>query len=101
MKKIATVVAAMVMAGSVSSVLAASGEETYNTYCHVCHATGVAGAPKFGDKDLWAPRIAQGMDVLLHSAINGKNAMPPKGTCMTCTDDDLKAAIEYMTSHSQ
>jgi cytochrome c5 len=101
MKKIVTVVAAMVMAGSASSVLAASGEETYNTYCHVCHAAGVAGAPKFGDKEAWAPRIAQGMDVLLQSATNGKNAMPPKGTCMSCTEDDLKAAIGYMVSHAQ
>jgi len=101
MKKIVTVVAAVVVAGSASSVLAATGEETYNTYCHVCHATGVANAPKLDDAAAWAPRIAQGMDVLLQSAINGKNAMPPRGTCMSCSDDDLKAAIEYMTSQSQ
>jgi len=80
---------------------AADGETIYNTKCMVCHATGVAGAPKIGDKEAWAPRIATGMDALLGSATNGKNAMPPKGTCMDCTEDDLKAAIEYMISKSQ
>jgi len=102
MKKIVTVVAAMVMAGSVSSALALSGKEIYDTKCFVCHATGVANAPKLGDAAAWAPRIAQGMDVLMQSAIDGKNnVMPPRGTCMECSDDDLKAAIEYMTSQSQ
>jgi cytochrome c5 len=80
---------------------AAEGQKIYQTSCHVCHATGVAGAPKLGDKEAWAPRIATGMDALLTSAINGKNAMPPKGTCMSCSDADLKAAIEYMVSQSQ
>ncbi len=84
-----------------TAVQAADGEATYNTKCIVCHGSGVAGAPKFGDKAAWAPRIATGMDALLSSAINGKNAMPPKGTCMECSEEDLKAAIEYMTSKSQ
>jgi cytochrome c5 len=78
-----------------------SGEEIYQTYCIACHGTGAAGAPKFGDAAAWAPRIAKGMDALLNSAIHGLKAMPPKGTCMTCTDDELKSAIQYMVSHSQ
>ena len=61
----------------------------------------VAGAPKFGDKAAWEPRIAQGIDAMLSTAINGKGAMPPRGTCMDCSDADLKAAIEYMISNSQ
>jgi cytochrome c5 len=78
-----------------------SGEEVYNTSCAACHATGAAGAPKFGDVDAWAPRIAQGMDTLMTHATNGLNAMPPKGLCMTCSADELYAAVEYMVSNSQ
>lgn len=73
------------------------GEKIYKTNCLVCHAAGVAGAPKMGDKGAWAPRVAQGMDVLLSHAVKGFKAMPPKGTCASCSDADLKAAIEYMT----
>jgi cytochrome c5 len=75
---------------------AADGEKTYQTFCQVCHAAGVANAPKLGDKEAWAPRIAKGNDVLLSSVVNGLNAMPPKGTCMTCSEDDLRAAMQYM-----
>jgi len=77
------------------------GKEIYDTKCSVCHANGVAGAPKFGDKEAWAPRIATGEEALMSSVINGKNAMPPKGTCMDCSDADLKAALQYMTSNSK
>ena len=75
---------------------AADGQKTYQTYCVACHATGAAGAPKLGDKDAWAPRIAKGNDALFSSIKNGLNAMPPKGTCMSCSDDDLRAAMEYI-----
>jgi len=88
-------------AAPAASGAAVSGEEIYNKACVVCHAAGVAGAPKLGDKAAWEPRIAQGMDTLLHTAINGKGAMPPRGTCTTCSDEDLKAAIEYMVSKAQ
>ena len=80
---------------------AAGGEAIYSKACIACHATGAAGAPKLGDKGAWEPRIAQGMDAMLQTAINGKNAMPPRGTCGTCSDDDLKAAIEYMVSKAE
>jgi cytochrome c5 len=76
-------------------------EGIYNTKCMACHNTGVAGAPKLGDKDAWAPRIAAGKDAMLANAINGKNAMPPKGTCMDCSDDDIAAVVDYMVSQSQ
>jgi len=78
-----------------------SGEDVYNSNCVACHGTGAAGAPKVGDAATWAPRIAKGMDALLNSAINGLNAMPPKGLCMACSDAELKGAIEYMVSQSQ
>lgn len=78
-----------------------SGESIYNSTCLACHATGAAGAPKLGDKDAWAPRIAAGMDALMNTALNGKGAMPPRGTCGNCSDEELKATIEYMVSQSQ
>jgi len=81
--------------------VAASGQEIYQSKCFACHGTGVAGAPKLGDAAAWAPRIAQGMDTLLAHATSGLKAMPPKGLCMSCSDDDLKHAIEYMVGQSQ
>jgi cytochrome c5 len=78
-----------------------SPEDIYNTSCMACHATGAAGAPKLGDADAWAPRIAQGNDTLYAHAINGLNMMPPKGTCGSCSDDDIKAVVDYMVSQSE
>lgn len=78
-----------------------SGEQIYQSNCLACHGTGVAGAPKLGDAAAWAPRIAQGMGTLLSHAVNGLNAMPPKGTCASCSEEDLQAAIEYMVGQSQ
>jgi cytochrome c5 len=74
----------------------ADGQKIYQASCQACHVAGVAGAPKLGDKDAWAPRIAKGNDALLSSVKNGFNAMPPMGGCMSCSDEDLRAAIEYM-----
>ena len=79
----------------------ANGEAVYNTTCFSCHATGVAGSPVFGNKELWAPRIATGMDALYHSAITGKGVMPPKGGNMSLSDDEVKAAVNYMVEHSK
>ena len=78
-----------------------SGEAVYNTMCMSCHATGAAGAPKLGDAAAWAPRIAAGMDTLMANAVNGLNAMPPKGLCMDCSDDELMAAIKHIVNNSQ
>ena len=100
MKKLINVIIAGVLL-SVSGSLLADGQKTYQASCQACHATGAANAPKLGDKAAWAPRIATGIDAMLAVAIKGKGAMPPKGTCMTCTDDELKAAIEYIVSQSQ
>lgn len=78
-----------------------SGEQVYNSACAACHATGAAGAPKTGDAGAWASRIAQGNATLVKHAIEGINAMPPKGMCMDCSDDEIKAAVEYMVNKSK
>ncbi|MEN8169405.1 MAG: c-type cytochrome [Pseudomonadota bacterium] len=78
-----------------------SGEEVYTAKCAMCHATGAAGAPKLGDAGAWGPRIATGMDALMNSAINGKAAMPARGLCAACSDDELKAAVEHMVNNSK
>ena len=75
---------------------AADGNKTYAAACAMCHAAGVAGAPKAGDKAAWKPRIAQGKDVLYTSAIKGKNLMPPKGGAVSLPDADIKAAVDYL-----
>ncbi len=74
------------------------GKKTYDTTCSVCHAAGVAGAPKFGDKAAWAPRIKTGMDALYASALKGKAAMPAKGGNASLPDADVKAAVDYMVA---
>lgn len=78
-----------------------SGQQVYDATCNMCHGAGVGGAPKSGDKAAWAPRIAQGADTLHTHAIAGIRAMPPKGTCMTCSDDEIKAAVDYMVAKSK
>ncbi|SFC54528.1 c-type cytochrome [Pseudoalteromonas denitrificans] len=72
-----------------------SGQQVFQNSCFGCHGTGAMGAPKTTAD--WEPRVAKGFDVLLNHAINGFNSMPPKGTCMDCSDDELKAAIDFMT----
>ncbi|WP_290578014.1 c-type cytochrome [Ketobacter sp.] len=76
-------------------------EDLYNTTCAACHGTGAAGAPKTGDAAAWTARIAQGNETLYNHAINGLNMMPPRGTCAACSDDDIKAIVDYMVSKSQ
>ena len=80
---------------------AANGKQVFDSTCTACHSTGVAGAPKLGDKAAWAPRIKQGMDTLLQSALKGKGAMPPKGGNASLSDADVKAAIEFMVSQAK
>lgn len=87
--------AAPAPAAATASVDLAAGKALYDKSCVACHAAGVAGAPKLGDKAAWAPRIAEGMDAIMNIAINGKGAMPPRGAT-TATDDELHAAVEYM-----
>ena len=88
--------AAPVVAAAPVAVKAPSAKGTYDVKCFACHGTGAAGAPKLGDKGAWAPRVAQGIDTLYDHALNGFNAMPPKGTCMDCSDDTIKIVVDYM-----
>jgi cytochrome c5 len=73
------------------------GKSIYDTTCVACHAAGIAGAPKAGDKAAWAPRLKTGMDMLYGSALKGKGAMPIKGGNMALSDADMKAAVDYLT----
>lgn len=81
------------------------GENVYQTSCAACHASGVAGAPIFGDAAAWKDRVAQGMEVLLEHAINGYQGsagyMPPKGGNPALTDEQVAAAVEHMSGVSQ
>jgi len=75
---------------------AGKGKAVFDAACTACHSTGVAGAPKAGDKAAWAPRLTAGMDALYASSIKGKNAMPPKGGNLSLPDADVKAAVDYL-----
>lgn len=72
------------------------GKAIFESTCVVCHGSGVAGAPKVGDKAAWAPRLKAGMDTLHADAIKGKGAMPPKGGNPSLSDADVMAAVDYM-----
>ena len=82
-----------------------AGEEKvkaiYTASCAACHASGAAGEPKLGDKAAWAPRLKAGNEGLYNSALNGKNAMPPKGGNASLSDADVKAVVDYMVSQSK
>jgi cytochrome c5 len=80
-----------------AAAAAGNGEGVYKQTCVACHGAGVAGAPKFGDKAAWAPRVAQGLPALYNSALKGKNAMPPKGGS-AAPDADINAAVDYMVN---
>ncbi|MGB5439591.1 MAG: c-type cytochrome [Gammaproteobacteria bacterium] len=104
MNKLFSVISASIFLGLSGAALAdggVSGQKVYQSSCQSCHASGVAGSPKLGDKAAWAPRIATGMDAMVASAINGKGIMPAKGGCASCSDDDIKASVEYMVSQSK
>lgn len=76
---------------------AQAGKALYTQVCQACHAAGVLGAPKFGNKGDWAPRLKDPMDVIYNYALHGKGNMPPKGGS-NASDDDVKAAVDYMVS---
>lgn len=73
-----------------------SAEQVYNQACAACHNGGILGAPRINVAADWADRLPQGMDVLLKHSIEGFNAMPPRGGCVRCTDEEIQIAIEYM-----
>ena len=75
---------------------AGKGKSIYDATCHVCHAAGVAGAPKAGDKGAWAARLKAGINALYQTSLKGKGAMPPKGGNTALSDADVRAAVDYM-----
>lgn len=81
------------------------GKSVYNKTCSMCHAAGVAGAPKPGDKENWAPRIAQGTETLYKHSIEGytgnSGMMPARGGNPKLTDDEMKAAVDFMVAQSK
>ena len=86
---------------SAGAAFAEPDMDKYNKSCAVCHASGAANAPKTGDAAAWEPRMAKGMDTLVQSVQNGLNAMPPKGMCFDCSDEDYKAMILYMAAPAE
>jgi cytochrome c5 len=76
------------------------GEQTYQRYCFSCHASGISGAPPIGNAAAWAPRLAQGEQILLQHTVEGlpSAGMPPRGMCLQCSDQDLLDAIHYITA---
>lgn len=87
-------------AAAAPAVASSPGEAAYNKVCFACHGAGIAGAPKYGDKAAWEPRIAKGTDTLYKHAIEGfqgeAGMMPAKGGAADMSDDDVKAAVDYM-----
>lgn len=74
----------------------ADGKGVYDSVCLACHSTGVAGAPKYGEKDAWAKYLGKGVEGNYAAAINGVGAMPPKGGRMDLSEGDVKSAVDYM-----
>ena len=110
--QVGAVAALVLMAGSASAgsnavmQLAAvsdgfDAEATYTQKCFMCHNTGVGGAPKVGTASDWTARLEKGFDAVYENALKGINAMPAKGMCFECTDDDLKAVVQYMVDNSK
>ena len=92
---------ALVLAGCAPFALAdaAAGKATYEKTCALCHAGGLAGAPRFGQAAEWAPRIKQGVPKLYNSALKGTpNGMPAKGGNLNLADADVKSAVDYMVA---
>jgi cytochrome c5 len=96
MKAVIALSAAIAAGGLSQTAAAADGKTVYGQTCAACHASGLAGAPKVGDKAAWAPRTGAGKGALLGSVVKGKGAMPPKAGNASLTEEDLGAAIDYM-----
>ena len=77
-----------------------TGEQIYTAVCGACHGSGVAGAPKAGDKAAWGPRLGAGLEGLAKSAAAGKGAMPPRGGAADLTDDELKRAVAFLANQA-
>lgn len=84
-----------------SSVLVAqerdfSAAKIYARHCNLCHMQGLAGAPKPDDVRAWSKRLDKGVDALTHTVLKGSGAMPPKGSCFFCSDDEIRQVVDFM-----
>jgi cytochrome c5 len=88
---------------AVANAAPRSGEEVYNSACIACHSSGAGGAPIVGDIAAWQPRIAVGMAALYDSGVNGVpgTSMMAKGGCMSCSDEEINGAVDFMVAGSQ
>ncbi len=84
------------VSGSASEV----GKKIYEKYCQACHTTGAGGSPKLGDAAAWEPRLKAGIAEVYSKAIKGFGAMPAKGTCITCSDEDIHHAVDYLVGQA-
>ena len=100
--KLATVLSSLLLAacavGTAQAADLVKGEKIYKASCLACHGAGVMGAPKFADKAAWQPRMAKGQAGLYGSALNGVRMMPARGGNPALKDDEVKAAVDYMTA---
>lgn len=78
-----------------------SPESIYDQYCTACHASGVAGAPKLGDEAAWDERLDKGIEEVYANSVNGIGGMPPKGTCMNCSEEEIQNTVDYMIEASE
>jgi cytochrome c5 len=105
MKKILFAAASSALLMVSAQASAADGAKVYNSACFACHKMGVANAPKVGDKAAWGPRIAKGKDTLYTHALQGftgeKGTMPAKGGYAHLSDEEVKAAVDYMVSQAK
>lgn len=95
MKKLLFAAGALTL--SFSGHAAQDPQAVYDRSCGACHNGQIPTAPQKGDKAAWELRLAKGMDALVQSVANGLNAMPPRGLCMDCTNEDYQAVISLMT----
>ncbi|ETN91498.1 Cytochrome c5 [Gammaproteobacteria bacterium MOLA455] len=91
----------VVTMASASAESARSGGDIYAVNCVACHSSGVAGAPVMGDVAAWSARLEQGLETVYTNAINGIRGMPMRGTCMDCSDDEVKAAVDHILEGSK
>ncbi len=91
--------------GGAEITASSSAEQIYTSSCAGCHNSGLkgwlTGAPEVGDKEAWTPLIAKGVEAMTLFSINGVNKMPAKGGCKTCSDEQIKATVEYMVEKSK
>lgn len=94
--KLGRVAILAVLAAPMTAVAAEDGKAVFDRVCYKCHRSGVDDAPKAGNKEAWAPRIAQGLPVLYKSVTEGKGAMDPRAGKPELTDEELRAGVDYM-----